>query len=121
MLPSIEGFGLTGAYGVRGFAPGGFNADSAALAALEWRFPNLIGGERFRLEPFLFAEYANGRKEGATGEKQDAEFSGTGVGLSLSWGGRFSAQVVAAQSASGKIDGVEVEDDDHVLFEIRLQ
>lgn len=121
MLPSIEGFGLTGAYGVRGFAPGGFNADSAALAALEWRLPNLIGGERFRLEPFWFAEYANGRKEGATGAKQDAEFSGTGVGLSLLWGGRFSAQVVAAKSASGKIDGVEVEDDDQVLFEIRLQ
>src|SRR5688572_16431459 len=121
MLPSIEGFGLTGGYGVRGFAPGQFNADSAALAALEWRFPNLIGQGRFRLEPFLFAEYANGRKEDATGEKQDAEFSGTGGGLSISWGGRFSAQVVAAKSSSGKIDGVEVEDDDHVLFEIRLQ
>jgi hemolysin activation/secretion protein len=121
MLPSIEGFGLTGAYGVRGFAPGQFNADSAALAALEWRFPNLIGGERLRLEPFLFAEYANGRKEDPLGAKQDAEFSGTGMGLSLSWGGRFSAQVVAAKSSSGKIDGVEVEDDDHVLFEIRLQ
>lgn len=121
LLPSIEGFGLTGAYGVRGFAPGQFNADSAALAALEWRLPNLIGGGRFRLEPFLFAEYAKGRKEDAAGEKQDAEFSGTGVGLSMNWGGRFSAQVVAAQSASGKIDGVEVEDDDQVLFEIRLQ
>jgi len=121
MLPSIEGFGLTGAYGVRGFGPGQFNADSAALAALEWRLPNLIGGDRLRLEPFLFLEYANGRKESAFGDKQDAEFSGTGVGLSMNWGGRFSAQVVAAKSSSGKIDGVEVEDDDQVLFEIRLQ
>lgn len=121
MLPSIEGFGLTGAYGVRGYTPGLFNADSAALASLEWRFPNLIGRDPVRLEPFLFAEYANGRKEDALGAKQDGEFSGTGLGLNFVWGQRFSAQVVVARSAGGEIDGVKVADDDQILFEIRLQ
>lgn len=121
MLPSIEGLSLTGAYGVRGYAPGLFNADSAAIAVLEWRLPNLLSAGRWRMEPYLFAEYANGRKEDALGSKQDAQFSGTGVGVSFGWGRHVSAQVVAARSASGEIDGVEVEDDEHVLFEIRLQ
>jgi hemolysin activation/secretion protein len=120
-LPSIEGFSLTGSYGVRGYGPGLFNADSAGLLALEWRLPNLIGGERLRLEPFLFGEYANGRKELISGGKQDADFSGVGLGLNLFWGRRFSAQLVAAKSSSGTIDGVKVADDDQILFEIRLQ
>ncbi len=121
ILPSIEGLSLSGAYGVRSFAPGLFNADSAVLTALEWRWPNLIGAGSWRVEPFLFAEYAYGRKENLLEQKLDAELSGTGAGLSFGWGRHLSAQVVAAQSASGEIDGVEVEDDNQVLFEIRWQ
>jgi Hemolysin activation/secretion protein len=123
VLPSIEGLGLSGAYAVRGFAPGVFNADSAVLAALEWRLPNLLqaSGARWRLEPFLFAEYAHGRKENILGDKRDGELSGAGFGLSFSWGGRFNAQVVGAKGLDGNIDGVKVEGDDQVLFEIRWQ
>lgn len=123
VLPSIEGLGLSGAYGVRGFAPGVFSADSAVLAALEWRMPNLLqtSGARWRLEPFLFADYANGRKENILGQKRDGELSGAGIGLSFNWGGRFNAQVVGAKGLDGNIDGVKVEGDDQVLFEIRWQ
>lgn len=123
VLPSIEGLGLSGAYGVRGFAPGVFNADSAVLAALEWRLPNLLQAEnaRWRLEPFVFAEYANGRKETILGDKRDGELSGVGFGLSFGWGGRFNAQVVSAKGLDGKFDGVKVEGDDQILFEIRWQ
>lgn len=123
ILPSIEGLGLSGAYGVRGFAPGVFNADSAVLAALELRMPNLlqIDGARWRLEPFVFAEYASGRKETISGDKRDGELSGVGFGLSLGWGGRFNAQVVSAKGLDGKFDGVKVEGDEQILFEIRWQ
>jgi hemolysin activation/secretion protein len=123
ILPSIEGLALSGAYGVRGFEPGIFNADSAVLVALEWRLPNLLqrSGARWRVEPFLFAEYANGRKENILGDKRDGELSGAGFGLSLSWGNRFSAQVLGAKGLDGELDGVKVEGDDQVLFEVRWQ
>lgn len=123
ILPSIEGLGLSGAYGVRGFAPGVFSADSAVLAALEWRLPNLLqrADSSWRLEPYLFAEYANGHKENILGNKRDAQLSGAGIGLSFSWGGRFNAQLIGAKGLEGKIDGVEVESDEQVLFEIRWQ
>lgn len=123
ILPSIEGLALSGAYGVRGFEPGVFNADSAVLAALEWRLPNFLqrSGATWRVEPFLFAEYANGRKENILGDKRDGELTGAGFGLSLNWGSRFSAQVVGAKGLDGELDGVKVEGDDQVLFEVRWQ
>lgn len=121
MLPNIESLGLTGAYGVRGFNPGLFNADSAVLAALEWRLPNLLSKGSLRVEPYVFTEYAKGRKEDAHGGKQEAQFAGTGVGVSLDWGRNVMIHVAAARAASGEIDGVKVEGDDQVFFEIRLQ
>lgn len=122
-LPSIEGLGLSGAYGVRGFAPGVFNADSAVLAALEWRLPNLLQrtDATWRLEPYVFADYANGRKESLLGDKRDAELRGVGLGLAFNWGKRFSGQLVGAKGLGGKIDGVEVKSDEQILFEIRWQ
>src|SRR5690606_16815450 len=123
LLPSIEGLGLAGAYGVRGFAPGLFSADSAVLAALEWRLPNLLqrADAVWRLEPYLFVEYANGRKENVVGDKRDAALRGAGLGVTFNWGTRFSGQIVGAKGLGGKIDGVEVEGDEQILFEIRWQ
>lgn len=122
-LPSIEGLGLAGAYGVRGFEPGLFNADSAVLAALEWRLPNLLQrtDAAWRLEPYVFVEYANGRKESVLGDKRDAELRGAGLGLAFNWGKRFSGQLVGAKGLGGKIDGVKVKSDEQILFEIRWQ
>lgn len=121
MLPSIESLGLTGAYGVRGYAPSLFNADSAVLAALEWRLPNLLSRGSLRVEPYLFTEYASGSKEDALGNQQEAQFAGAGLGLSLGWGRNVTVQMAAARAVTGKIDGVKVEGDDQVFFEIRLQ
>lgn len=121
MLPSIESLGLSGAYGVRGYPPGVFSADSALLTALEWRWPNLLSKGSFGAAPFLFGEYARGYKEDVSGARQYAQLAGTGIGLSANWGRNVAIQVVAARGAAGKIDGVKVEGDDQVLFEIRLQ
>ena len=121
MLPSIESLGLTGAYGVRGFAPGLFNADSAVLAALEWRLPSVFNKDAFRMEPFLFGEYSAGYKTDALGASRDARFAGAGMGLNLGWRNNLAIQVVVARAATGDIDGLKVQGDDQILFEIRLQ
>lgn len=121
MLPSIESLGLTGAYGVRGYASGLFSADSGVLTALEWRWPNLLSRGSLGAAPFLFGEYARGYNDDVFGNRQHAHLVGTGVGLSMSWRQNVAFQVVAARAATGKIDGVKVEGDDQVLFEIRLQ
>ena len=122
-LPSVEGFSLTGAYGVRGFEPGGFNADSAVLASLEWRFPTLLSfsnDQSWRLEPYLIGDWATGTKEGLSdGLETDATYSSAGVGLRLNWGKHFMAQLTASNALKGELNGNKVEGDEQVLFEIR--
>ncbi|HEY7771771.1 MAG TPA: ShlB/FhaC/HecB family hemolysin secretion/activation protein [Marinagarivorans sp.] len=122
-LPSVEGFSLTGANGVRGFEAGGFNADSAVLASLEWRFPSLWPGtaeQRWRLEPILLADWATGRKEGLGDSlATKATYASAGVGLRMSWGQHVAAQLTASNALKGDLNGTEVDSDGQVLFEIR--
>lgn len=122
-LPSLEGFSLTGAYGVRGFEAGGFSADRAFLSALEWRLPALLsfsGEQRWRLEPYVLGDWATGTKKGmGEGDAQDATFGSAGVGLRMNWGQHFSAQVTASKALKGEVDGNEVEGNEQILFEIR--
>lgn len=122
-LPSIEGFSLTGAYGARGFEPGGFSADRAFLASLEWRLPALLtfsSEQNWRLEPYFVGDWAIGSQKGlGASDPQDAAFSSAGVGLRMSWGRHFSAQVSASRAIKGELNDNEVEGDEQVLFEIR--
>lgn len=122
-LPSIEGFSLTGIYGVRGFEAGGFSADSALLSSFEWRLPSLLtfdSEQSWRLEPYLLGDWATGSKENISDSTiQRARFSSVGAGLRMNWGRHFSAQVSASKPVSGKHDDQKVEGDEQVLFEIR--
>ena len=122
-LPSVEGFSLTGADGVRGYAAGGFNADNAVLASFEWRFASLLHfseNQRWRIEPFLIGDWAAGKKEGLSdGLETDAHYASAGLGLRFDWGRHFTAQVTASSALNGELNGKEVEGDGQVLFEIR--
>lgn len=122
-LPSVENFSLTGAYGVRGFEAGGFSADTAFLGSLEWRLPSLLSfadEQSWRLEPYVIGDWATGLKEGvADGVEQQASFSSAGIGLRMSWGRHFNAQVSASKAVSGIYNDEKVEGDEQVLFEIR--
>jgi hemolysin activation/secretion protein len=121
-LPSVEGFALSGAYGVRAFAPGLFNAERSLLSTLEWRFPTLVNATTaWRMEPYVFAEHGLGSKESTSAGRLDASFAGLGLGVSAYWGQHVYLNLLATQSLSGRIDGVEVESDAQVLFEIRFQ
>ena len=122
-LPSVEGVSLTGADGVRGYEAGGFNADNAVLASLEWRFPSLLyfsTEQRWRLEPFVMGDWATGDKEGlGDGLETQATYASAGVGMRLDWGRHLTAQVTASSALKGELNGTEVEGDGQVLFEIR--
>lgn len=122
VTPSTEGLTLTGAYGVRAYAPGAFNADRGALLSLEWRWPNLLSGQNtgLRIEPFVHADLAYG--DDGEGENFSwAEFGSSGVGLRLQLGKRMRAQATYATSFTGSVNSVEVGDDEQLLFEIRWQ
>lgn len=122
-LPSIEAFSLTGAYGARGFEPGGFSADRALLTSLEWRLPALLSfssEQNWRFEPYLLGDWAIGSQKGLGGnERQRAAFTSAGLGLRMSWGRHFSAQLSASTAIKGEVNDNEVEGDEQVLFEIR--
>ena len=122
-LPSVEGFSLTGADGVRGYEAGGFNADNAVLASLEWRFPSLFHfseNQQWRMEPFVMGDWATGNKEGLSDSVEtDANYASAGLGLRFDWGRHFTAQVTASSALNGELNGKEVEGDGQVLFEIR--
>lgn len=122
-LPSVEGFSLTGASGVRGYEAGGFNADNAVLASLEWRFPSLFHSkeiQNWRLEPYLLGDWATGRKEGlGDGLETEATYASAGLGLRLSWGRHLTAQLTASNALKGDLNGTEVDGDGQILFEIR--
>lgn len=127
LLPSIEGFSLTGPYGVRGYEPGGFSADSAVIASAEWRLPGLLvfsADQRWRLEPYLVGDWATGTKTSIEidgSEKElEATYSSAGVGLRMSIGRHVSAQVTASKALDGENNGQKVEGDEQILFEIRL-
>jgi hemolysin activation/secretion protein len=127
-LPGIEGFTLTGAYGVRGFASGGLTADNALLVSAEWRFPNLISSAKesstWRLEPYLVGDFATGTKknfENAAGLSvtDTASYGSLGVGLRMAWGRHLSGQFVASAGLDGDFNGIKVDSDEQLFFELR--
>lgn len=124
-LPSIEGFSLTGAYGVRGFAPGQFSADNAVLASFEWRlpsFPPASGKAMWRIEPYLFGDLSYGDKVGlGDDESIEATFQGAGIGFRGQISRHFSFQIVGARGLYGKIGNNRVTSDDQIWCEIRFR
>ena len=127
-MPSVEGFALTGAYGVRGFEAGLFSSDRALLSSIEIRFPNLLSNsERMRPELFLMADWASGaRLETSVGDRSQPEsqasFSSVGWGLRVNWSKRLSMQLTAANPLHGEIEGTQVDEENAIwLFEARWQ
>lgn len=127
-LPSVEGFSLTGAYGVRGFAPGRMNADRALLLSAEWRWPVLLQRQAenwLSLQPLLFADAATGSKPGRDDIEGQAQvpsqgtFSGAGAGLRFNLGRRVSGQLTAAWPIDGEINNTKVVGNEQWLFEVR--
>jgi hemolysin activation/secretion protein len=119
-LPSIEGMALSGAYGVRAYASGLFNAERAVLGSLEWRLPNVLTGKNWRLEPFMLAEYGTGRDLDAKSSTRSASLSDWGLGASASWG-RVRMNLMAVTSLGGDVNGVKLDDEHRVLCELRWQ
>lgn len=123
-LPSVEAFALTGAYGVRGFEPGVFSADTALLASLELGLPNVWRSKAKSgfIEPFVFADWATGSKN-ALGEtlKSKATFAGAGVGLRFGFGQHFSGQFYgAAPLDSEDVNGSIIDGNEIWRFEVRF-
>lgn len=119
-MPSIEGMALTGAYGVRGFAPGLFNAERGLLASAEWRLPNLLKAGNWRLEPYLLAEYGSGQDLYSKGPARKASMQDVGVGASLSVGKQWRMNIAVVAGLDGSV-GVELDTDQQVLCELRWQ
>lgn len=122
-LPSIESFALTGPYGVRGFAPGMFSADSAFLVSGEWQMPNLlrVEGARWGLQPYAFIDWAKGEKLAiGANPASEAEFSGAGGGLRFYFGKHISGQIYGAGRIDGEIDGSAIYGEQLWRFELRL-
>ncbi len=120
-LPSIESMALSGAYGVRGYEAGVFNAEQAALVSLEWRLPNLIKGANWRLEPYLLAEAAFGRDLVYKGPSRSAHLSDLGLGLSASMGRHLRLNLLAVAGLGGAVNGVQLDNEQQVLCELRWQ
>lgn len=120
-LPSIEAMALSGAYGVRGFEAGLFNAEQAALISAEWRWPSLLSGDNWRLEPYLLAEAGLGRDLTYKGRSRSARLTDMGLGLGASWGRHLRLNLLAVAGLSGSVDGVSLEHDQQVLCELRWQ
>jgi hemolysin activation/secretion protein len=120
-LPSIEGLALSGAYGVRGYSAGLFNAERAALGALEWRLPNVLARKRWRIEPYLLAEYGAGRDLDAKSDTRSAHLSDIGMGVNASFGAHLRINVMAVTGFGGAVDGVKLDAQHQVLCELRWQ
>lgn len=66
-LPSTSQFALTGPYRMRGLANNSYNADRAFYSGADWLFrgPGFLGPSlASRVQPFLFADLAYGRRHG---------------------------------------------------------
>lgn len=120
-LPSIEGLALSGAYGVRGYSSGLFNAEQAALAALEWRLPNVLTGEQWRMEPYALAEYGMGRDLDAKSATRSARLGDLGIGASINWGQHIRINLLAVAGLGGSVGGVKLDAQHQVLCELRWQ
>jgi hemolysin activation/secretion protein len=120
-LPSIEAMALSGAYGVRGFEAGLFNAEQAALASIEWRLPNLLTGANWRLEPYLMAEAGMGRDLTYKGRSRSAHLADVGLGISASWGRHARLNLLAVSGLKGSVDGMNLKHEQQVLCELRWQ
>lgn len=120
-LPSIEAMALSGAYGVRGYEAGLFNAEQAALASIEWRLPNVMTGANWRLEPYLMAEAGMGRDLAYKGRSRSAHLADLGLGMSASWGRHLRLNLLAVSGLGGSVDGVNLEHEQQVLCELRWQ
>lgn len=118
-LPNIEKMILGGPYSVRAIKSGFFSADRGAIATIEWQLPRLIhfDSDRFRLSPFLFADFGYGEKLNLEDKPFDrSKVSGYGLGVDASFGESISARLTVSEIEQEEIDsGLLIEASDVLL------
>ena len=90
-LPSAERSVMTGPYGVRGYEPALFSADSVYSFSVQHTLDYLTPCNGCKVLPFAFADYAYGIQN--TGNEDDASFSGAGLGIDVLYKSHISSRV----------------------------
>ncbi len=109
ILPAVSQYALTGAQHLRGFQPGDFSADTAAVGTLTWTLPKWVLRDRKGAASpdvmfSLFAEYGYGEQNAPTGYADaDAEMADAGASWLFTLGPELSATLTLAQPLAYRV------------------
>lgn len=90
-LPSSERSVMTGPYGVRGYEPALFSADTVYSINLQHTLKYLTPFDGSKVLPFGFLDYAYGTQN--AGNEDDAAFTSVGLGIDILYKSNISSRI----------------------------
>ena len=114
-IPAPERQALTGIFGVRGYRPALFSADSTYRFSVIQTFKTLTPRDNLRLQPFGFIDYSHGKKHSPNAAS--ASFLGAGVGIQGEYSQQLSFGITLGVPVSDSMSqDANLDPDDYIGF-----